>query len=356
VRRTTTTLVVASIAAAAGLAALYAIWPAHDRAGSGGAGAGGGDAAWAPSNGWGGRSGATVEPTLVATATPSAAQGDGVRFVPFGDDARSLGRGTTVDGRNIAPASFLADADGLLVLDQEKSRLLRGDGTSVRLPTKHADDIARTRDGSLAVLDRSDTKEVTLMDKSGHVYGHLPLAGEGIDDPNDVSRVIVSGDDVLVERNGGGPLLRIGGADGSAAAERKEIQGIPTRDGKYLVSAGVTNEDEGRAWVTLADRQAVHRWTRELRFPSVLSAVAFVDSDANGTLWAVLLAGSTPSDFVNWAVCLDPATGNLKGSFTLKAEMPPWESFRDFAVQDGVGLVAATRSETGVSYATYACP
>ncbi len=131
---------------------------------------------------------------------------------------------------------------------------------------------------------------------------------------------------------------------GSIAAERTEIQGIPTRDGKYLVSAGVTNEEDGRAWVTLADRQAAHRWTRELRFPSVLSSVAFLDSDASGTLWAVLLAGSSPADYVNWAVCLDPSTGNVRGSFTMAAEDPPWESFRDYAVEDGVGLVAAKRT------------
>jgi hypothetical protein len=161
---------------------------------------------------------------------------------------------------------------------------------------------------------------------------------------------------VLVERNGGGPLLRIGGVDGMPAKERSEIQGIPTRDGKSLVSAGITNEDEGRAWVTLADRDAVHRWTRALRFPAELTAVAFLDSDANGTIWSVLLAGSSAADQLDWAVCLDPETGRMRGSFPLRAENPPWESFRDFAVRDGAGLVAATRSETGVTYATYRCP
>lgn len=291
-------------------------------------------------------------PVLIATAIPSPAKDDGSRFIPFGQ----LGRGTTADGRPIAPSSFLADEGGLLVLDQENARLLRGDGTSIPLSGKHADDIARAKDGALAVLDRTQTKEVTILDPSGRVRGHLPLEGTGIDHPRDVSRVIVSGNDVLVERNGGGPLLRIGGIDGLPAKERTEVQGMPTRDGKFLVSAGVTNEDEGRAWITLADREAQHRWTRELRFPAALSAVAFLDSDTNGTIWSVLLAGSTPADWLNWAVCLDPETGRVRGSFTLKVETPQWESFRDFAVHDGVGLVAAMRDENGVTYATYRCP
>jgi len=344
--------VIATVTIAAVLAAVYLAWPKSGPAPH----ALGGDTQQAESRANGSPGPAGMQATVVATAVPSAAKEDGVRFVPFGDGSSSLGRGTTDDGRPVAPASFLADADGLLVLDQEKSRILRSDGTSIPLPGKHADDIARAQGGKLAVLDRTESKEVTLVDKNGRVVGHLPLEGTGIDDPRDVSRIFVSGDDVLVERNGGGPLLRLGGSDGTPAADRTEIQGIPTRDGKYLVSAGVTNEEEGRAWVTLADRQAVHRWTRELHFPSVVSAVAFLDSDSNGTIWAVLLAGSTPADYVNWAVCLDPATGNPRGSFTLTAENPPWESFRDYAVQDGVGLVAAKRSESGVSYATYACP
>jgi len=305
----------------------------------------------------GGGSAAMIQATVVATATPStASHEDGVELVPFGSDDRSLGRGVTGDGHDVAPASFLADADGLLVLDQEKSRILRSDGTSIRLPSKHADDIARAHDGSLAVLDRTDTKEVTVLDKDGRVKGHLPIAGTGIEDPSDVSRLIVSGDDVLVERNGGGPLLRLGGTDGVAAQERTEIQGVPTRDGKFLVSAGVTDEEAGRAWVTLADLQAVHIWTRELHFPSVISAVAFVDSESNGKLWAVLLAGSSPADYVNWAVCIDPTSGSVRGSFTIAAEDPPWASFRDYAVKDGAGLIAAKRTQGGVSYATYACP
>jgi hypothetical protein len=294
--------------------------------------------------------------TLVATAIPPAAKDDAPRFIAFGIATDALGRGVTADGRPVAPSSFLADKDGLLVLDQEKARLVRPDGSSIALPKKYADDLARADDGSFAILDRTHDKDVTMLDPSGRVRGRIPLAGTGLEDPRDVSRVVVSGNDVLVERNGGGPLLRIGGIDGAPAKERTEIQGIPTRDGKFLASAGITSEDEGRAWVTLADRQAVHRWTRELRFPAALSAVAFLDSDVGGTIWVVLLAGSTRADYINWAVCMDPATGTMRGSFTLTVEDPPWESFRDFAVHDGVGLVAAKRDSNGVTYATYRCP
>jgi hypothetical protein len=265
-----------------------------------------------------------------------------------------VGRGTDTEGRRVAPASFLADAAGVTILDQENGRILLPSGATIPLPSRHADDLARAGDG-FAVLDRAHAKEVQLLGPEGRVRSRLPLQGPGIDDPRDVSRLIVRGDDVLVERNGGGPLLRIGTVDG-ATADRTEVQGIPTRDGKGLVSAGVTREEDGRAWVTMADAQATHRWTRELRFPSEISAVAFLDTDADGTVWVVVLAGASPSEYANWAVCLDGASGRVRGSFSTPVEQTPWQSFRDFAVRDGEGLVAATRSEDGVSYATYRCP
>ncbi len=295
-----------------------------------------------------------ITTTVVASATPSPADSSGARFFEFGDGAGALGQGATKEGHPIAPSSFLVDDGGLVVLDQEKSRIVLADGTSIRLPGKRADDIARGADGSLAVLDRLDAKDVAILDRDGHVRGRLPLAGTGIDDPKDVTRLVVSGNDVFVERNGGGPLLRVGGTDGRPG-DRTEIQGIPTRDGKFLVSAGITVADEGRAWLTLADRQAVHRWTRELRFPAELSAVAFLDSDANGSIWVVLLGGSSAADYVNWALCVDQATGATRKSITLTVENPPWESFRDYAVQPDGSLVAATRTERGVTFATYPC-
>jgi hypothetical protein len=294
--------------------------------------------------------------TVVATATPSAvAKEAALKVIPFGTGEDALGGGKAANGASIAPGSFVVAGDDLLVLDQEKSRLLTIGGKAIPLPGRTAQDIARGEDGSLAVLDAKENKEVSVLGPDGRVRGRFPLQGTGIDDPKDVSRVFVDGNDVYVERNGGGPLLRLGSTDGSAAKERTEIAGIPTRDGKGLVSAGITNEDDGRAWVNLADRKGVHLWTRELRFPAELSAVGFVDSEKNGTLWVVLLAGSTPADYTNWAVCLDVA-GNVRGSFTLAVENPPWESFRDFAVRESGGLVAAVRSDQGVSYATYNCP
>lgn len=294
----------------------------------------------------GGASGAPLE-----EATPSGAPD----VWAFGSEGRALGRGVDPDGNPIAPASFLAGANGeLIVLDQENRRIVRSDGTSIPLPGARADDLARAHDGSLAVLDREGGKDVAVVDERGRVRGRLPLEGEGVEDARDISRVVVSGDDVYVERNGGGPLVRIGGIDGKPGAERTEVDGIPARDGTALVSAGITDEDEGRAWVTVAEPDGTHRWTRELTFPGELTAMGFVDA-AGGGVWVVLLAGSTPAEYLNVAVCLDAQSGAVRARAALAVEDPPWASFRDFSVRDDGALVAAMRSDHGVSFATYAC-
>lgn len=276
-----------------------------------------------------------------------------LKTLPFGPDG--LGRSVNERGHPVGPASFLATADGVVVLDQLNRRIVLPDGSSIPLPTASADDIAAAGDG-FAVLDRTKSAEVAIVDRQGKVQARIPLAGEGIEDPKDVSRLIVSGDDVLVERDGGGPLLRVGSVSGGASETRTEIEGIPSQGDRYLASAGITDEDEGRAWVTLAKRDATHLWTRELHHSGELTAVGFVDAESDGTVWVVLLAGGSPEEYVNLAVCLDGEAGEVRASFALAVDDPPWSTFRDFSVRDGVGLVAATRDERGVTYASYACP
>lgn len=292
--------------------------------------------------------------TSPSTSRPTEPAGAPVVW-PFGAGGKALGRGRTPDGRPVAPASFLVDGDGLVILDQENARIVRGDGSSIPLPGEHADDLARADDGSLAVLDRLDARDVTIVEPDGRVRGRLPLEGPGIEDARDVSRVVVSGRDVYVERSGGGPLLRVGTTDGKPADARGEIAGIPTRDGSALLSAGITSEEEGRAWVTVADARGAHRWTRELRFAGELSAVGFLDGGGRDAVWAVLLAGATRAEYVNWAVCLDATSGAVRASSMLAVEDPPWESFSDFAARDDGSLVVALRSEAGVSYSAYPC-
>ena len=74
----------------------------------------------------------------------------------------------------------------------------------------------------------------------------IPLAGAGVEDPREVSRLLERDGRIYVQRDGNGPLLEIGDSRGQPSADRPEIQGVPTLaiDGKYFTAASIAGSHE----------------------------------------------------------------------------------------------------------------
>jgi hypothetical protein len=260
--------------------------------------------------------------------------------------------------------SFLVDREGRMwVLDQVNGRLVRfgKDGkpeASVPIDRANAQDLALGDDGSIAVLDRHGEADVALYGEDGALVGTLPLVGEGIESAGDVTGVFVDGKDVYVEAEHG-PLWRIGDTTGTPADPREQIPGRPSRDGKLYLKAGITDAKAGRTYVIANERPSgEHRFTRELRFEAPVWSIVLLDTDRAGTIYfaAEVQVGAEGVDpNVVLLTCLDPATGTPVGSAELPANTLPEESFRDLVVLDEGGVVAALRTEQGVSYQRYAC-
>lgn len=261
----------------------------------------------------------------------------------------------------MGPMSFAHGANGkTYVLDQVNHRIVRRgkdgsvEGTS-ELTQRGAQDIAVAKDGSAAVLDRILDKSVALYDPSGALLGQLPLEGEGIDDTVHVTAVLIDGDDVYVEREHG-PAVKIGDIHGVPAGARTEIPGRPSRDGLSYLTAGITDGPEGRAYVSSSERATgQHRFTREMRYKSEIRAIRLLDTDLSGTIYFAVELHEEPS--FEWVSlqCLEPSKGVPMGSATLPANTMPEESWRDFTVLDGGGVMYAQRSENGVTYQYYDC-
>ncbi|MFO0553306.1 MAG: hypothetical protein U0271_33290 [Polyangiaceae bacterium] len=244
------------------------------------------------------------------------------------------------------------------VLDQVNSRLVRyKDGkleATIPMDRLNAQDIAVTEDGSVALLDRYGGKDVALLDPEGKPIGSLPLVGEGIEDAGRVTGVYVEGTDVYVEREHG-PLIRIGNTAGEAAPSRDELPGRPSRDGKSYLKAGIIDAAEGRTYVVANDRPSEeHRFTRELRFDGTVWSIQLLDTDLVGTIYFAVEIDEG-AEHVVLLSCLDAQTGSPEGTAVLPANTMPEESFRDFVVLDGGGVLAAIRSESGVTYQQYDC-
>ncbi|MCC6554019.1 MAG: hypothetical protein IT372_13500 [Polyangiaceae bacterium] len=291
-----------------------------------------------------------------------AAAGPSLAFsARWGSGLGELGRDRPSEGNPEAPMSLAVDGKGrVLVLDQVNRRVVRygPDGKPERAigdSLRTAQDLASADDGTLAVLDRFTDKSVALYDDSGRLVGNLPLAGEGIADPGDITGVFVDDKDVYVERQHG-PLVKVGDTSGNPAEARTEIPGRPSRDGLSYLSAGIVDRQAGRAFVSSIERATKqHRFTRELRLEAEILAIVLLDTDRSGTIYfGTMLSEGQDRESIQ-LVCLEPLRGQPIGTATLPVSAMPEETFRDLAVLDDGGVVYALRSEAGITYQTYDC-
>jgi hypothetical protein len=273
-----------------------------------------------------------------------------------------LGRMRPSEANPEAPMSVSMDSQGrMYVLDQVNGRVLRvgADGKPESIiPLKQqeaAQDMAVTKDGKVAVLDRYSSKSIVMYDAKGNPLGEIPLEGEGLEQTGLVTGVFVDGDDVYVEKEYG-PLQRVGTTDGKPATEPGEIPGRPSRDGQSFINAGVIDMPAGRMYVSAIDRPTMqHRFTRELRQGAEIHGILMLDSDKLGTIYVATLLEQEGKEAVI-LTCLEPLRGFPMGNVVLPVNTMPEETFRDLAVLDEGGVIYSVRTEQGVSYQRYDCP
>lgn len=285
-----------------------------------------------------------------------------VRFrARWGAGPGELGRSLPQEGNPEAPMSFAPAPDGsLVVLDQVNGRLVRvaADGSTreVALGQRAPQDVVVAHDGTLAVLDRLGDRDVALYGPDGAALGTLPLAGAGLPDPGAVTGLFVDGDRLYAEREHG-QLVHVGDVHGAAAPTRDELQGRPTRDGRYTLFAGIIDRGAGRLFLAENARPSgANRFTRELDLPRPVLSIALLDSDLRGTLYlaALLDDASAPPELE--LLCAAEADGHLLGDVPLPANTGPEETFRDLAALDSGGVLYAQRSDDGVAYRVVSCP
>lgn len=280
----------------------------------------------------------------------------------WGTRMDELGHSRPSEANPEGPMSVNVDGQGrMYVLDQVNGRILRvgPDGKPLGvIPLKQqesAQDIAISKDGSVAVLDRFTSKSVVMYDQNGNALGELPLEGEGIDETGLTTGVFVDGNDVYVEKEHG-PLVRIGTTDGKPASDRGEIPGRPSRDGNSFLNAGLIDPPAGRMYVSAIDRATMqHRFTRELRQGSPIHGILLLDSDKLGTIYLATLIEQNETEKLI-LTCLEPLKGYPTGSAELPVNTLPEETFRDLAVLDDGGVIYSVRTDQGVSYQRYDCP
>jgi hypothetical protein len=285
----------------------------------------------------------------------------------WGSGPDQLGRERPTEGNPTAPMAFTFDASGnALVLDQVNGRLVRlgPDGKpreSLQLTVQSAQDVAVARDGTIAVLDRHADKTISLQDATGKPIGNLSLAGKGLEQTGVATGLFIDGDSVYVEAEHG-PLIRVGNLAGQSDAERPQLPGRPTRDGKSLISANLGPRGSNKVYLHVTDRATLqHRFTREYTLPHPVLTLLMLDTDASGVIY-LAAEGQEPHSPEevrppHWVrmLCLDPLDGSPLGTADLPSNSMPEETFRDFAVPDSGGVLYSLRTPEGMTLQRYTC-
>ncbi len=272
----------------------------------------------------------------------------------WGASKAQLGRSRPRDGQPEAPMSVAADAHGnAWVLDQVNGRIVRlGGDAPIPYSVKKAKDLAVAKNGNAVVVN--DSAAVVLgADGKAVAEWKLPLAPEG---------VFTDGDDVYVGLEGGA-AMRLGDASGAADAQRPEVPGRPTRDGKSYVSATLADGARGRVVVMGFDRATKERrFIREIAFGMPVMNVLLVDTDSAGVIYLAALGERVPGGgYLAEPVatvdllCLDPVDGKPLSRTELPANTSADDTYRELAALAGGGVLYLYRTETAAELRRVDC-
>ncbi|MBK7857677.1 MAG: hypothetical protein IPJ65_03405 [Archangiaceae bacterium] len=274
----------------------------------------------------------------------------------WGNGPGKLGRNRPEEANPEGPMSVTRDRAGnTWVLDQVNGRLVKLDQSGkaageLPLTVQTPQDVAFTKDGTAAVLDRLVDSAVALMGPDGKQVGELKVLGKGIEEGGAITGVFTDGDDVYVEREHG-DLVKLGDSKGKSDEARPEVPGRPSRDGLSYLSAGMADPTSGRVAVTSIDRASkAHRFTREVPFGAPIARLMLLDTDLSGVIYLGAevvrpVAGSEEGQPLLAILCLDPLDGRPIGRAVLPANVDADETFRELTVLDEGGVMYLYRTE-----------
>jgi hypothetical protein len=304
--------------------------------------------------------GSALARNVIPLPSTSAAPSGAFATFGWGSDPNQLGRHRPDEANPEGPMSLARDGHGgALLLDQVNARVLHLDGAGKplgawKLGARGAQDLVTADDGTVAVLDRLDAKDVKLYDAAGNPRGVLPLEGKGIPESGAVTGVFTDGDKVYAETEHGA-LTLLGTTDGRTG-DRSQLPGRPSRDGTSYLSAGITNANDGRVWVSAITRATnEHRFTRELKMGTPIPALLLLDSDKRGTIYLAMLAMAQENDPLVLLSCLSGKDGAPLSTLQIPANTMPEETFRELVVLDEGGVLHAEMTDSGVTYRKYDC-
>jgi hypothetical protein len=252
--------------------------------------------------------------------------------------------------------SFAVDERGrAFVLDQVNGRVEvfePGAGPrSVPLPADTFQDVALTKNGGVALLDRLATESVAYVDETGHVTHEVALVGQGVKEGGDVTALFQRDDGTWVEVQHQN-LVRVADADENPLDSRDIVQGRFTPDGSVLRAS---KSGELAAFVAKKTGDNPAAALAKVGFDMPVWQILSLDTDARGRIFlgaSLLNEGAAPNfdvlDAAEEIVVLEPNGAELT-RVRLPANRGAEESFRRIRVGADGALYHMAWDETGVT-------
>jgi hypothetical protein len=281
----------------------------------------------------------------------------------WGGAVGDFGRKPADESNPEAPMAIVAGKDDeLFVVDQVNSRIQKIKGGKVvsTIPASETvQDLAVGADGKTILLDRLADQKIQVFDADGKLVNEAPIAGKGLEEGGRATGVFSDSEGIWVE-NEHASSVKVADPNGNADTERPEIPGRPTRDGRAIITAAITDRASGIFIVTGFDRQSFEvLWSTSIQLPAPIIHLLALESDANSNSYVAADIGresaEEPYPIVDERVIVVRLSnaGEITGMIEIPASATGDEMIRPITVGADGAVYAMTPGETGLSITRY---
>jgi hypothetical protein len=275
----------------------------------------------------------------------------------WGGEPGQFGRRRDAESNPEGPMALAAQKGEVAVVDQINRRVQRfKDGklaATIPFGGDTVQDLALAPGGRTVLLDRLADQAVQVYGPDGKLENQVPIVGKGIEEGGDVTGVFADDGGIYVERQHGS-IVRVADASGKSDADRPELLGRPSRDGRYLLQVEMGNRDQ--LLVRATDRTTGElAWVQTVQTDAPILHVVMLDSDRSGNIYVAAEVGrESPeppyglADVHITALRLGPS-GTPRGQLSLPGLTAADETFRPLTVDDDGVLYLMLAQDGGLS-------
>lgn len=281
----------------------------------------------------------------------------------WGGQPGEFGRLPADESNPEAPMALIAGrGNELYVVDQVNQRVQKiVDGKVVAtIPASETvQDVAVTADGKTVLLDRLSDQKVQVFDANGKLINEAPITGKGLEQGGQATGVFADSEGIWVE-NEHASSVRVADPNGNADEERPEIPGRPTRDGRAIITAAITDRASGVFVVTGFERQSFEvLWSTSVQVPMPILHLLALESDMSSNAYVAADVGregaEEPYAIVDERIFVVRIsnTGEITGMIEIPASATGDEMVRPITVGADGAVYAMTPGEAGLTITRY---